>query len=139
MYNYFIASIIQHNFNYNTIIKFNTCMVKDQKVIIKITKIIKSYGLLSTCYVQGTVVNALHVLLCCAQSLSHVRLFATPWTVAQKPSQSMGFFRQEYWRGLPCPPPGIFPTQGSNPGFPHCRRILYHLSNQRSPYTYQFI
>ena len=28
---------------------------------------------------------------------------------------SMGFSRQEYWRGLPCPPPGIFPTQGSNP------------------------
>ena len=25
---------------------------------------------------------------------------------------------------------GIFPTQGSNPGFPHCRRILYHLSHQ---------
>ena len=28
---------------------------------------------------------------------------------------------------------GIFPTQGSNPGFPHCRQILYHLSHQRSP------
>ena len=28
---------------------------------------------------------------------------------------------------------GIFPTQGSNPGFPHCRQILYHLSHQGSP------
>ena len=28
---------------------------------------------------------------------------------------------------------GIFPTQGSNPGLPHCRRILYGLSNQGSP------
>ena len=28
--------------------------------------------------------------------------------------------------------PGIFPTQGSNPGLPHCRRILYHLSHQGS-------
>ena len=28
---------------------------------------------------------------------------------------------------------GIFPTQGSNPGFPHCRWILYHLSHQGSP------
>ena len=28
---------------------------------------------------------------------------------------------------------GIFPTQGSNPGLPHCRRILYHLSHQGSP------
>jgi len=32
---------------------------------------------------------------------------------------------------------GIFPTQGSNPGLPHCSRILYHLSQQGSPmHTY---
>ena len=31
---------------------------------------------------------------------------------------------------------GIFPTQGSNPGFPHCRRILYQLSHKGSPYFY---
>ena len=40
------------------------------------------------------------------KSLSHVRLFATPWTVAYQASPSMGFFRQEYWSRLPCPPPG---------------------------------
>ena len=39
---------------------------------------------------------------------------ATPWTGAYQASQSMGFPRQEYWSGLPCPPPGIFLTQGSN-------------------------
>ena len=39
-----------------------------------------------------------------------------------------GFSRREYWSGLPCPPLGTFPTQGSNPGLPHCRQILYHLS-----------
>ena len=32
---------------------------------------------------------------------------------------------------------GIFPTQGSNPGFPHCRQILYHLSHQPLYPTYQ--
>ena len=32
---------------------------------------------------------------------------------------------------------GIFPTQGSNPGFPHCRQILYQLSYQGSPFRYQ--
>ena len=38
-------------------------------------------------------------------------------TVAAPPKSplSMGFSRQEYWSGLPCPPPGIFLTQGSNP------------------------
>ena len=37
---------------------------------------------------------------------------------------SMGFSRQEYWSGLLFPSPGIFPTQGSNLGLPHCRQRL---------------
>ena len=37
------------------------------------------------------------------KSLSHVRLFATPWTLAYQASQSMGFSRQEYWSGLSFP------------------------------------
>ena len=47
-------------------------------------------------------------------SFSRVWLCATPWTVAHQAPLSMGFSRQEYWSGLPCPSPGIFPTQGSN-------------------------
>ena len=39
------------------------------------------------------------------KSLSHVRLFATPWTVAHQAPPSMGFSRQEYWSGLPFPSP----------------------------------
>ena len=35
------------------------------------------------------------------------------------------FSRQGYWSGLPFPSQGIFPTQGLNPGLPHCRQILY--------------
>ena len=49
-----------------------------------------------------------------------------------------GFSRQEYWSGLPCPPPGDRPIQGSNPGLPHCRRILYQLSHQGSPIEHNF-
>ena len=37
------------------------------------------------------------------QSLSRVRLFETPWTVAHQAPLSMGFSRQEYWSGLPFP------------------------------------
>ena len=105
-----------------------------------------------------------------AKSLSRVRLFAAPWTVAYQASPSMGFSRQEYWSGLPFPSPGdlpdsgtepgsptleadaliseppgkpkntgvgchslfqeIFPTQGLNPGLPHCRQTLYRLSHR---------
>ena len=43
---------------------------------------------------------------------SHVRLFETPWTVAHQAPVSMGFPRQEYWRGLPCPPPWDLPDPG---------------------------
>ena len=48
-------------------------------------------------------------MLVVVQSLSCVRLFATPWTVAHQALLSMGFPRQEYWSGLPFPPPGTLP------------------------------
>ena len=50
------------------------------------------------------------------KSLSRVRLFATPWTVAYQASQSMGFSRQEYWSGVPSPSPGDLPDPGIEPG-----------------------
>ena len=44
--------------------------------------------------------------------LIHVRLFATPWTVAHQDPPTMGFPRQEYWSGLPFPSPGDLPDPG---------------------------
>ena len=64
---------------------------------------------------------------------SHGRLFATPWTIAHQAPLSMGFFRQEYWSGLPFPTPGDVPHQGSNLGLLYCRWILYCLKHQGSP------
>ena len=58
------------------------------------------------------------------KSLSHVSLFATPWTVAYQVSPSMGFSRSEYWSVLPFPSPGDLPDQGSKLGLPHCRQTL---------------
>ena len=49
------------------------------------------------------------------KSLSRVRLFATPWTVAHQAPPSMGFSRQEYWSGLPLPSPGDLPDPGIEP------------------------
>ena len=46
------------------------------------------------------------------KSLSRIRLFATPWTVAHQAPLSMGFSRQEYWGGLPFPSPGDLPDPG---------------------------
>ena len=44
-----------------------------------------------------------------------VWLFVTPWTVAHQAPLSMGFFKQEYWNGLLCPPPGDLPDSGIKP------------------------
>ena len=52
------------------------------------------------------------------KSLSRVRLFATPWTVAYQAPLSMGFSRQEYWSRLPFPSPGDLPDPGIGPRSP---------------------
>ena len=52
------------------------------------------------------------------KSLSCVQLFAIPWTVVYQASLSMGFSRQEYWRGLPFPSPGDLPDPGIEPRSP---------------------
>ena len=51
-------------------------------------------------------------------SLSRVRLFVTPWTVAHQAPPSVEFSRQEYWSGLPFPSPGDLPNPGIEPGSP---------------------
>ena len=52
------------------------------------------------------------------KSLSHVQLFATPWTVAYQAPPSMGFSRQECWSGLPFLSPGDLPDLGIKPRSP---------------------
>ena len=61
------------------------------------------------------------------KSLSCVRLFATPWLYSpwNSPGQNTGVGSLSLLQG-------IFPTQGVNPGLPHCRLILYCLSHQES-------
>ena len=52
------------------------------------------------------------------KSLSHVRIFVTPWTVAYHSPLSMGFSREEYWSGLTFPSPENIPDPGIEPGPP---------------------
>ena len=67
--------------------------------------------------------------MCILGRFSRVQLFATPWIVVRQASLSMGFSRQEYWSGLPCPPPGDHPDPGIEPvSHVSCisRQALYH-------------
>ena len=50
--------------------------------------------------------------VCVLSHFDHISLIATLWTVARQAPLSMGFSRQEYWSGLPCPPPGDLPDPG---------------------------
>ena len=70
---------------------------------------------------------------------SSVRLFATLWTVACQASLSVGFSRQEYWSGLPCPPPGNIPDPGIEPLTPALQVDSLALSRLGSPKVYSII
>ena len=66
---------------------------------------------------------------CILSHFSNVQLCATLWTVAPQAHLSMGFSRQEYWNGLPCPPPGDLLDPGIE-STPHYvsgigRQVLY--------------
>ena len=77
----------------------------------------------------------------CIQLLSRVWFFVTPGTVAHQAPLSMGVSKEEYWSGLPSPPPGDLPHQGSNlcvlcllPWEVNCLPLC-HLG---SPYRWQY-
>ena len=59
--------------------------------------------------------QTIYVQACMLSRFSRVRFFVTPWTVAHQALLSMGFSRQDYWSGLPCPPPGDLPDPGIEP------------------------
>ena len=68
---------------------------------------------------------------------SRVQLFVILWTVASQAPPSMGILQPRIVEWVAKPSSRrIFPTQGSNPGLPHCRQNLYHLSHQVSPYLH---
>ena len=53
--------------------------------------------------------------MCMLSRFSHAQFFGTLWTVAHKAPLSMELSRQQYWSGLPCPPPGHLPDPGIEP------------------------
>ena len=54
----------------------------------------------------------IHMCACMLSCFSHVRLWATLWTITHQGPPSIGFSRQEYWSVLPYPPPGDLPDLG---------------------------
>ena len=74
--------------------------------------------------------------VCKLSCFSRVRLCVTLWTAARRTPLSMGFSRQEYWSGLPCPPPGDLSDPGIKPASPASPTLKVDslpLSHQGSP------
>ena len=96
-----------------------------------------------TGWISGIIINnsCLLLLLIQVKSLSHVWLFVTPLTPCQSPSQappSWDFPGKNTGVDFHFLLHGIFLTQGLNPGLPHCRQTLYHLSNHGSSQLIQW-
>ena len=82
-----------------------------------------------------------HICMC-AKSLQLCLTHCDPMDCSPSGSSSMGFSRQEYWRGLPFPPPGIFPTQEQNSRLMSTwvgRQVLCHQCHPGSPSHLQLV
>ena len=73
--------------------------------------------------------------MCVLSCYSCVQLFVTLWTIAHQAPLSMGFSRQEYWSGLPCPPPGDILDPGIKPGSPLASLPLSHRGSPWSSFS----
>ena len=70
---------------------------------------------------------------------SHVWLFVIIWAIACQAPLSLGFFRHEYWSGLPCPPLGNLPDPGTEPAslvFPALAGEFFTTSATREAHIY---
>ena len=74
-------------------------------------------------------------VFCCAE-FSCVQLFATVGAIACQAPLSMGFSRQEYWSGLPCPPPGDLSDPGIEPSSLALQADSWLLSHLGSPWQF---
>ena len=71
--------------------------------------------------------------------LSRIQHFVTPWTTDHKAPLSMGFSRQEYWSGLPFPPPGDLSNPRIEPMSPVSPALVGGLFNTEPPEKSQVV
>ena len=71
-----------------------------------------------------------------SKNVSHIQLFATPWTVACQAPLSMEFSRQLYWSGLPFTSPGVLPQPGIEPRSPAWQADFFFFLPSEPPGSY---
>ena len=98
---------------YFLILSSYTCPKPDLEVLWIQGQRVAGKGHNAHCFLQAQKAPLCQRCAVRAQSLSHVQLFATPWTVAHQAPLLMEFSRQEYWSALQFPPPGDLPNPGA--------------------------
>ena len=93
------------------------CVYKNHFWILSHYRLLQDIAYSSLCYtvtLDPCCLSILNIVECIVHvcMLSHVWLFATPWAIAHQAPLSLEFSRQEYWSGLPFPPPGDLPNPG---------------------------
>ena len=83
--------------------------------------------------------QVISISACVLSWFSHVQLFVTPWTVALQALLSVEFSRQEYWSGLPCPPPSQLSCQTCIFLWPADALPRSHLGSPEIDYAYHQI
>ena len=99
------------------------------------TDSLRHHGVGLLCPPGSSVPGVLQARILEVKSLSHVRLFATPPTVAYRAPPSMEIPGKNTAVGCHFLLQGNFPTQGSIPGLLHCKQMLYRLSHRGSKNT----
>ena len=120
----------------NCNILLQLCMLCIVTIVHIVTIVYVQLVVSNSCYVLLRLCMLCIVIVC---SVGPVQLFATLWGVAWCAPLSMGFSRQKYESGLPCPPPGDLPDPGIKP-VSRCvgRRILYHWGTWEDPQRIYF-
>ena len=77
--------------------------------------------------------------VCALSSFSRVQLFALIWTVAHQTPLSFGFYRQEYWSGLPFPFSGDLPDTRIKPMSSEMATGFFTTDPSEKPYYYYFL
>ena len=85
----------------------------------------------------------IYIFICVCVYMHTCMLSCSLWTlilyIALQAPLFMRFSREEYWGGLPCPPPGDLPDPGIKPGLLHCKHIFYIWAIRGSFYIYTYI
>jgi len=125
---------------YTEYFEFKRPLLLGRKAMTDLDSILKSRDftlLTNICIVKAMIFPV--VMYRCACVLSHfsaVQLFVTLWTIAHQDPLFLGFCRQNYWSGLPCPP-GALPNAGIRPMSPEAPALQVNyllLSHWGSPY-----